>query len=194
MCICVPMPWPVYSRTIPYGPAARAACSTAWEISESRRPGTAWASPCQSACSQALSRPDGSATPGPAPTAAVPPAAWPTRTVTAESPCQPPTMAPQSMEITSPSCSIWPRAGDAVHDLVVDRRADRRRIAVVALEGGNGARQLDLPLRYRVELGRADPRRHGGYRGLQRCCRDQPGLAHDRDLGRGLDLDRLVPS
>ena len=93
-----------------------------------------------------------------------------------------------------PVLQYLPRTGDAVHNLFVDRRADRRRVAVVALKGGNGARQLDLSLRYRVELGRADPWRHGGYRGLQRRCRDESGLAHDRDLGRCLDLDRLVPS
>ena len=105
MCISVPIPWPTYSRMIPYRPLARALVSTAWEMSLSLRPGLAWARPCQSARWQACSRRVSSSLTGP------------TATVRAASPCQPPTIAPQSIEIRSPSasralslgmpCTIW---------------------------------------------------------------------------------------
>ncbi len=63
-------------------------------------------------------------------------------TVMAESPCQPSTIAPQSTETTSPGCE-HARARDAVHDLVVDRDAQRRGEPVVPEErrrraGGRG--------------------------------------------------------
>ncbi len=94
MCIALPIPCPVYSSTTPYGPEAATLASTACEISPSRPPACAWASPRHSATSQAFS-------------------SWvcsaemvPTPTVRAASPCQPRTMAPQSIEMMSPSRRI----------------------------------------------------------------------------------------
>src|ERR1700728_1747440 len=105
MCISVPIPWPTYSRTIPYRPLARALVSTACEMSLSRFPGRAWARPAHSARSQARSSAASSSLIGPTPT------------VRAASPCQPSRIAPQSIEIRSPAasrasalgmpCTIW---------------------------------------------------------------------------------------
>src|SRR5580704_6072069 len=105
MCISVPIPWPTYSRTIPYRPLARALVSTACEMSLSRFPGRAWARPAHSARSQARSSSASSSLIGPTPT------------VRAASPCQPSRIAPQSIEIRSPAasrasalgmpCTIW---------------------------------------------------------------------------------------
>ena len=75
----------------------------------------------------------------------------PTGTVIAASPCQPSTMAPQSIEMTSPSASTRV-ARDAVHDLVVDRGTDRRRErrVAVALERRDAAVVADVgPPRWR---------------------------------------------
>ena len=78
----------------------------------------------------------------------------PTMSEIAASPCQPSTMAPQSIESRSPSCSTR-RAGDAVDDLVVDRGAQAAREAVVAEERRVGAAAADVLLRELVErLGR----------------------------------------
>ncbi len=67
--------------------------STAALMSDSRPPATARLRPCHRARSHVSSRPDWAGVSGPTPT------------VTAASPCQPPTMAPQSTEIRSPAAS-----------------------------------------------------------------------------------------
>ena len=62
-------------------------------MSLSLRPGLAWASPCHSACSHATRRRRRSSLISPMPT------------VSAASPCHPLTIAPQSIEMMSPSRS-----------------------------------------------------------------------------------------
>jgi hypothetical protein len=76
---------------MPYGPAARTEASTACETSVSRLPARTWARPCQSAVSQTSSSRARSGLISPTPT------------VMAASPCQPSTIAPQSIEMMSPS-------------------------------------------------------------------------------------------
>src|SRR5262249_31985151 len=78
---------------MPYSPAARTLHSTACEMSDSRAPGRAAASPCHSARSQSVI------------SLACPAEMTGTPTVSAASACQPSTLAPQSMETTSPSRS-----------------------------------------------------------------------------------------
>jgi hypothetical protein len=71
---------------------------------------------------------------------------------------------------------------DAVHDLLVDRGADRRREAVVALERRDRAGVADDLLGDRVQVGRGDA---GGDRvphRVQRGGDDQAGAAHQLDL------------
>ncbi len=83
---------------MPY-PRGRTWCSTAAEISVSLLPSCAAARPCHSDCSHTSIRSRN---------------CWgtvPTGTVIAESPCQPSTIAPQSMEMMSPSRSARPRRG-----------------------------------------------------------------------------------
>src|SRR5579875_434866 len=82
--------------------------------------------------------------------------------------------------------------GDAVHDLLVHRRADRGRIAVVAEEGRDRARRSDLALGNRVEVGGGDPRPHRLGEDPQRMRDHQASLAHAGDLPRGLDLNRTI--
>ena len=91
--MALPIPCPTYSSMIPYGPAPRTDASTAWEMSVSRWPACAWARPRHSAVSHTSSSRVSSG------------AISPTPTVRAASPCQPSTMAPQSMEMMSPSRS-----------------------------------------------------------------------------------------
>ena len=76
----------------------------------------------------------GAATPR-SPAAARPPRSVtrPTGTVTAASPKNPSSSAPRSIETMSPSTQLAARR-DPVHHLFVHRRADRRRVPVVALE------------------------------------------------------------
>ena len=93
MCIAVPMPCPVYSSTTPYRPDRATLASTACPMSPSLPPPRACAIPCHSASSHARS------------SAACSAVIVPTPTVTAASPCHPLTMAPQSMEMMSPSAS-----------------------------------------------------------------------------------------
>ena len=83
-------------------------------------------------------------------------------------------------------------AGDAVHDLVVDRGADRRRVPVVPLERGDGTGRADLPLGDRVQVLGGDAGLDRGRQHVQRVRHHQARLAHRRDLARRLDLDRLL--
>ncbi len=117
----------------------------------------------------------------------------PTATVIAASPCQPSTIAPQSIEITSPSRE-HPVARDAVHDLVVDRRADRGREGrvAVALERRDTAVRADVVLGDRVELAGGDAGTYGGAQHLERLTGQQAGDAHLLDLVGRLDLDAAV--
>ncbi|KWX07052.1 hypothetical protein TR74_20085 [Carbonactinospora thermoautotrophica] len=89
----MPMPCPTYSSTMPYRPCERTYDSMAWPMSVNRPPGLAAARPRHSASSQTRisSRSSGVTSP--------------TGTVTAESPCQPSRIAPQSIERMSPSRS-----------------------------------------------------------------------------------------
>ncbi len=85
------------------------------------------------------------------------------------------------------------RAGDGVHDLLVDRGADRRRVAVVALErrdgaGGRGSRYSAIASRSAVETPGRDRLAHARQGGGD----DQAGAAHLVDLLGGLELDQLV--
>src|SRR2546430_2581783 len=100
------MPCPPYPRTIPYRPAPRIDASIAAEMSVSRpRPVRSARAPAAipahmaSSATVIIRSTFGSI--------------WPTPTVTAASPCQPSRIAPQSMEITSPSRSTWVDAGIA---------------------------------------------------------------------------------
>ncbi len=77
---------------------------------------------------------------------------------------------------------------DAVHDLVVDRGADRAGKAVVALERGRRAAGADVILRDRVELAGGDPGLDRVGQQLQRAPDHQAGGAHPLDLLGSLDL------
>ena len=115
----------------------------------------------------------------------------PTATVIAASPCQPSTIAPQSIEIRSPALQD-PVARDAVDHLVVDRRTDGRREPVVVQEVRRRAAGPDVVLGEGVELAG----RHAGsdrvaHQG-QRLAHDEARAAHDRDLLAGLDLESAV--
>ena len=99
----------------------------------------------------------------------------------AASPCHPSTIAPQSMEIRSPSGAPRPRR-DAVHDLLVDRGADRAGKAVVAQERRDAARLADGLLGRGadlVELSRVEmpPGPDGGLESPQRAPDDEPGAS-----------------
>ena len=88
------MPWPVYSFTTER-PAASATSWTAAPMSESRPPGCIASIPAARDASVTSMRrcASGSISPTPA--------------VNAASPCQPSTIAPQSMEMRSPSSSRY---------------------------------------------------------------------------------------
>ena len=108
----------------------------------------------------------------------------PTPMVKAASPCQPSMMAPQSIEMMSPSRrrSV---VGDAVHDHVVRRGADHRREAVVAEEvraWRPGGRCTSRPMASSSRV--VTPGRDGGADALVHLGHDPSGPAHDRDLGR----------
>src|SRR5262249_41359626 len=87
-----------------------------------------------------------------------------------------------------------PAAWDAVDDLVVDRGADARGEALVALELGRRAPAADDPLGLGIDLGG----RHAGAHVLARPSeheRDDPaGLAHRDELLVRLDADHLPPT
>ena len=118
----------------------------------------------------------------------------PIGTVIAASPCHPSTMAPQSIEMMSPSPQ-HPVPGDAVHDLVVDRGADRRREGrlAVALERRDAAVVADVATRRVassspvVTPGAAAARSSSSVRPTS-----SPATRILRDLGRRLDLQAPV--
>ncbi len=89
--MAVPMPWPTYSSTTPKSLLPRTCVSTACEMSETRPPARAAAMPRHIASSVTATR------------SATASGTSPTGTVRAASPCQPSTIAPQSMLTTSPS-------------------------------------------------------------------------------------------
>ena len=74
-----------------------------------------------------------------------------------------------------------PAGWDPVDHLVVDRRADRRRISMVSLERRRGAGPRDARLRHLVELRRVDARRHLRRQDL---AHQPTGPAHPLELGR----------
>lgn len=91
-CMLRPMPWPPKPSGTPY-PAARPTVPTAWAMSPILLPGTAAAIPAASAASAvSISRRSAGR-------------ARPTVKLTAASPTQPPSFAPQSMLTRSPSRS-----------------------------------------------------------------------------------------
>ena len=81
------------------------------------------------------------------------------------------------------------RAGDAVHDHVVRRGADRGRVALVALEGRRAALGADVLLGGRVELGGRDARPHRLLQQRERVGDDLAGARHRLDLGLRLADD-----
>ena len=110
-----------------------------------------------------------------------------TTTVNAESPFQPLNSAPASIEMMSPGSSTRDRR-DAVHDLLVHRRADRVAVAAHHLEvrlraatgDDSGCRGIQLQRR---DTG-CDQRAHR----VERGGRDQAGLDHRAQLsGRLVD-------
>src|SRR6185369_16427079 len=78
---------------------------------------------------------------------------------------------------------------DAVHDLLVHRRADRRRIAVVAEERRHTAAITDRLLGDRVELTGAHPGPRGRGHSGEGPGDKGTGDPHRVDLARGLELD-----
>ena len=119
----------------------------------------------------------------------------PTPTVIAESPCQPSRMAPQSIEIRSPSCRTWPGARDGVDDLAVHRGADGRRVALVAQERRDRARLPDHlvgDLR-RAPRWRRPARPRPAWRPARRPRRGRPARIL-LDLFGGLVLDIQLPA
>src|SRR6202044_3328682 len=92
-----------------------------------------------------------------------------------------------------PGLELGAVPGDAVHDLVVDGGADRRRITVIALEGRDGAGLADFPLGDRVEFRGGDARLDRGRQHVQRARHHQAGLPHRGELAWRLDLNRRFP-
>ena len=80
-------------------------------------------------------------------------------------------------------------------DLVVDRRADRRRIPVIPLERRRRARLRDALLRQRVQIRRAHTWRHGRRQFGEHFSNQTPGLAQALELGSrsAHDHDRGPP-
>ena len=89
-----PIPWPTYSRTTEK-PAPSATVCTAWPMSESRLPLRTCSMPAHRLSSVTVSSLRASSE------------ISPTGMVRAASPCQPSMMAPQSMEMMSPSTSRY---------------------------------------------------------------------------------------
>ena len=77
--------------------------------------------------------------------------------------------------------------GDAVHDDVVDRDAQRRRIAPVVQEGRDPSSVADDALGETVELAGLDPRDHPLAHRVQHLVDDPVRLIHQLDLARGLE-------
>src|SRR5437762_2568351 len=78
---------------------------------------------------------------------------------------------------------------DAMHDLVVDRRADRAREPAVALEGGDRPGGADHLLGDRVEVGGGDAVAQLPMQSFENLHEDPARLPHPRDLVRTLDGD-----
>ena len=140
MCIAVPMPWPPYPATMPKSaPVAlgrgRVAVSTACETSVSRLPGTIAAIPAS------------------APPRRRPRAARSAGTSVADAEGDRGVAVPAVEDraaVDGHQVAVGEHLGrrrDAVHDLVVHRRADRRRVAVVAQERRHGAARRGSPTR-----------------------------------------------
>ncbi len=79
--------------------------------------------------------------------------------------------------------------GDAVNDLLVDRDADRGRVAAVALEGRDGPELPGPLLRVEVEVPRPQSRPDERLELAEDGGHDAAALAHGLDLGRGLEDD-----
>ena len=81
------------------------------------------------------------------------------------------------------------RARDAVHDLIIDRGANRVFVAVVADERGNAAKRADRVLGEAIDIAR----RHAGFDGrhehLEGFRGDLAAAAHHFDLARRFDRD-----
>src|SRR6059036_232182 len=90
----------------------------------------------------------------------------------------------------SPEQSSYP--GDPVHDHVVRRDADRRRIALVALERRHAAPREDELLGDPVELARRRSRPYVLLEQRDRLGDDLSGPGHRLDLGLGLPEDHLA--
>src|SRR5690606_40756543 len=75
----------------------------------------------------------------------------------------------------------------------VDRRAQRRRESVVALERRHGARVADGLLGELVQLAGAHPGAGRLDHSLQSPRNDQPGGTHGLELAARLALDALAP-
>ena len=84
----------------------------------------------------------------------------------------------------SPSASFARRRRNAVHDLLVHRRAQRRRIPAISLERRLRAAVAHQPLGQPIEIGRRHARRHRGFELGQHVRHQLVRRAHPRDLGR----------
>ena len=91
----------------------------------------------------------------------------------AASPCQPSTIAPQSIEMMSPSSSRYV-AGDAVHDHVVRRRADHRRERGCRSRGSSSGRRAVDHVAADPSSSRGRDARAGSPRGSRRASRPRP--------------------
>ena len=84
------------------------------------------------------------------------------------------------------------RSGNPVHDLVVDRRANRSRKSVIALERRHAARLANPLLRHAVELARRNAGTHGFHQLGQDRRRDLAAAPHQLDLARGFQRDHAL--
>jgi hypothetical protein len=87
-----------------------------------------------------------------------------------------------------------PRRGNPVHDLFVDRRADRRREPPIPLEGRLRLVVPDEALHLAVDLEGRHARLHQVAAHPEGVGQDPAGLAHVADLGGRLQLDHRAPS
>ena len=102
-------------------------------------------------------------------------------------------MAPRSSPTTSPGLEHALRRRDAVDDLVVDRDADRLRVAAVARERGLAAARRDAGRRDPVDLlGRPAGAARRDALG-QRLLDDAGRALHLEDLGLALAGDHAAP-
>ena len=87
-----------------------------------------------------------------------------------------------------------PVAGYAVHDLLVDARAQRVAVAGDELEVGDAPVAADEVLGQAVELERRHARRHLGGEQLEGAPDEQAGLAHEEELLVGAPLQPVAAS